>query len=92
MHILSLLILTNGTLDNRRMTFRYEFNDSSVSEIKEEEIQKTFGEEDDKYNRSGMSYYYSSSNAYMLMYRRIDPTKNVKPFGDNVNSSLLQMT
>jgi len=55
----------------------YEFNDSSVSEIPVEEIQKTFGEEaDDKYRRPGMMYYHSSANAYMLMYRRIDAQKN----------------
>eukprot|EP01117_Protostelium_nocturnum_P015890 TRINITY_DN6199_c0_g2_i2.p1 TRINITY_DN6199_c0_g2~~TRINITY_DN6199_c0_g2_i2.p1 ORF type:complete len:1212 (+),score=538.97 TRINITY_DN6199_c0_g2_i2:118-3753(+) len=51
----------------------YEFNDSSVTEIKESEIENTFGEEEKK-----TGYMYSSgANAYMLMYRRVDEEKNM---------------
>lgn len=44
------------------------FNDSTVSNATSDDIKKTFG---------GNSHLgFNSSNAYMLMYRRIDSTKN----------------
>lgn len=46
----------------------YNFNDSDVSEISSKELSKTFGE-----NTS----WGSSSNAYLLMYRKIDPALNL---------------
>jgi len=49
----------------------YEFNDSSVSEINLAEIEKAFGDDD----RS--SYWNRGANAYMLMYRRLDPARNM---------------
>lgn len=49
----------------------YEFNDSSVSEISSAEIEKAFGDDD----RS--SYWNRGANAYMLMYRRLDPARNM---------------
>ncbi|XP_012555488.2 ubiquitin carboxyl-terminal hydrolase 47 isoform X1 [Hydra vulgaris] len=45
----------------------YCFNDQYVSEISESEIEKSYGGD----NKHG-GYYSSSSNAYMLMYRKID--------------------
>lgn len=52
------------------------FNDQSVSPINQEAIEKSYGG-----SASSRSYYssaYSSStNAYMLMYRQIDPQRNV---------------
>jgi ubiquitin carboxyl-terminal hydrolase 47 len=66
---------------------RYEFNDSSVSEITVDEIQKTFGEEaDDKYRRPGMMYFHSSANAYMLMYRRVDSKRNKITVAESVRT------
>eukprot|EP01118_Nematostelium_gracile_P007705 TRINITY_DN2517_c0_g1_i1.p1 TRINITY_DN2517_c0_g1~~TRINITY_DN2517_c0_g1_i1.p1 ORF type:complete len:610 (+),score=142.53 TRINITY_DN2517_c0_g1_i1:98-1927(+) len=58
----------------------FEFNDSQVSEISKSDIYKTFGEDDDsKYSKGGMfSMFQSSANAYMLMYRRIDPERNMQ--------------
>lgn len=55
----------------------YCFNDSSVSEITQDAIEKTFGGASSAYS----SYYYSahSMSAYMLMYRRIDKARN-KPW------------
>lgn len=47
----------------------YNFNDSSVHEISENDIQYTFG------NETAATGY--SSCAYMLMYRRIDSTRNI---------------
>eukprot|EP00048_Salpingoeca_helianthica_P014812 m.223684 g.223684 ORF g.223684 m.223684 type:complete len:1224 (+) comp16297_c0_seq1:475-4146(+) len=51
----------------------YCFNDSSVSEITEDTLEKTFG------GATSTSYYYYSAHsmsAYMLMYRRIDKARN----------------
>eukprot|EP01111_Echinosteliopsis_oligospora_P010032 TRINITY_DN3043_c0_g1_i2.p1 TRINITY_DN3043_c0_g1~~TRINITY_DN3043_c0_g1_i2.p1 ORF type:complete len:670 (+),score=195.16 TRINITY_DN3043_c0_g1_i2:1959-3968(+) len=57
----------------------YEFNDSSVTEITLSEVKKAFGGDEDV--GTGYSRVYSSfrsnANAYMLMYRRIDP-RNLK--------------
>jgi len=50
----------------------FDFNDSNVTEISEEEVSKTFGEEK-KSTTSYSSFYASGANAYMLMYRLIDP-------------------
>ena len=58
----------------------YCFNDQSVTMASEDDIQQTFGGASSKtksYYSSAM--YTSSTNAYMLMYRRIDPKKN-EPF------------
>lgn len=72
------------SLDNDRW---YEFNDSSVSEISEKEVVKAFGDEIYEENStqrvsssSRMYSMFSSSssagNAYMLMYRQVESTKN----------------
>ncbi|XP_057313910.1 ubiquitin carboxyl-terminal hydrolase 47-like isoform X1 [Hydractinia symbiolongicarpus] len=54
----------------------YCFNDQYVSEVSEEDILKSYGG-DDKF-RTGFysSNYSSSTNAYMLMYRKIDKKRN----------------
>lgn len=60
----------------------YEFNDSIVSEISVSEVKKAFGgDEDGGYSlpRSVYSSYKSNANAYMLMYRQIEPDRNKKP-------------
>ncbi|XP_015277115.1 PREDICTED: ubiquitin carboxyl-terminal hydrolase 47 isoform X1 [Gekko japonicus] len=55
----------------------YSFNDQHVSRITHEDIKKTYG------GTSGSRGYYSSAfasstNAYMLIYRLKDPTRNAK--------------
>ncbi|XP_073203705.1 ubiquitin carboxyl-terminal hydrolase 47 isoform X4 [Lepidochelys kempii] len=55
----------------------YSFNDQHVSKITQEDIKKTYG------GASGSRGYYSSAfasstNAYMLIYRLKDPTRNAK--------------
>ncbi|XP_068965788.1 ubiquitin carboxyl-terminal hydrolase 47-like isoform X1 [Bombus flavifrons] len=52
------------------------FNDQSVTQITHDDIQKTYG------GGSTRSYFtgaYSSTNAYMLMYRQIDSARNALP-------------
>ncbi|XP_001599376.2 ubiquitin carboxyl-terminal hydrolase 47 [Nasonia vitripennis] len=53
------------------------FNDQIVTPITQDEIQKTYGGG----NRPGYfsGAYRSSTNAYMLMYRQIDPKRNALP-------------
>lgn len=52
------------------------FNDQSVSPINQEAIEKSYGGAAS--SRSFYSSAYSSStNAYMLMYRQVDPQRNV---------------
>ncbi|XP_063043882.1 ubiquitin carboxyl-terminal hydrolase 47 isoform X3 [Engraulis encrasicolus] len=55
----------------------YSFNDQHVSKITQDDIRKTYG------GSSGSRGYYSSAfasstNAYMLIYRLKDPTRNAK--------------
>nr|XP_055070007.1 ubiquitin carboxyl-terminal hydrolase 47 isoform X2 [Misgurnus anguillicaudatus] len=55
----------------------YSFNDQHVSKITQDDIRKTYG------GSSGSRGYYSSAfasstNAYMLMYRLKDPSRNTK--------------
>uniref|UniRef100_A0A671LLC1 Ubiquitin carboxyl-terminal hydrolase 47 n=1 Tax=Sinocyclocheilus anshuiensis TaxID=1608454 RepID=A0A671LLC1_9TELE len=55
----------------------YSFNDQHVSKITQDDIWKTYG------GSSGSRGYYSSAfasstNAYMLMYRLKDPSRNAK--------------
>ncbi|XP_077482778.1 ubiquitin carboxyl-terminal hydrolase 47 [Stigmatopora argus] len=55
----------------------YSFNDQHVSKITQEDIRKTYG------GSSGSRGYYSSAfasstNAYMLIYRLKDPSRNAK--------------
>jgi ubiquitin C-terminal hydrolase len=52
----------------------YSFNDQHVYRIMQDDIEKTFG--GSSYGNSYYSSYSSSANAYMLMYRQIDPTRN----------------
>ncbi|CAK9829042.1 Ubiquitin carboxyl-terminal hydrolase 47 [Anthophora retusa] len=52
------------------------FNDQSVTQITHDDIQKTYG------GGTTRPYYSSactSTNAYMLMYRQIDPARNTLP-------------
>lgn len=55
----------------------YSFNDQTVSPITQDDIQKSFGGGTSKTYYSGA--YSSSTNAYMLMYRQIDSSKNISP-------------
>ncbi|XP_055533774.1 ubiquitin carboxyl-terminal hydrolase 47 isoform X2 [Wyeomyia smithii] len=55
----------------------YSFNDQTVSTITQDDIQKSFGGGASKTYYSGA--YSSSTNAYMLMYRQVDPSKNKSP-------------
>lgn len=55
----------------------YSFNDQTVSPITQDDIQKSFGGGSSKTYYSGA--YSSSTNAYMLMYRQIDSSKNSSP-------------
>ncbi|XP_033328483.1 ubiquitin specific protease 47 [Megalopta genalis] len=54
------------------------FNDQSVTQITNDDIQKTYGGGPIQY-RSYHTASCSSTNAYMLMYRQIDPARNVLP-------------
>jgi len=54
----------------------FNFNDSFVQEIDVKELETVFGEECSEKNR--FMSFYNSTNAYMLMYRKIDPTRNRK--------------
>ncbi|XP_053690327.1 ubiquitin carboxyl-terminal hydrolase 47 [Sabethes cyaneus] len=67
----------------------YSFNDQTVSSITHDDIQKSFGGGASKAYYSGA--YSSSTNAYMLMYRQIDSSKNKTPiqeeeFPDHIKS------
>uniref|UniRef100_A0A336ME11 Ubiquitin carboxyl-terminal hydrolase 47 n=1 Tax=Culicoides sonorensis TaxID=179676 RepID=A0A336ME11_CULSO len=53
----------------------FSFNDQTVSPITQDDIQKSFGGAGYK---AFLSAYSSSTNAYMLMYRQIDPQRNAK--------------
>ncbi|XP_066582168.1 ubiquitin carboxyl-terminal hydrolase 47 [Prorops nasuta] len=53
------------------------FNDQSVSEITHDDIQKSYGGGPTRAYFSGA--YSTSTNAYMLMYRQIDPARNALP-------------
>ncbi|KAL7307041.1 hypothetical protein TKK_0000784 [Trichogramma kaykai] len=53
------------------------FNDQTVKPITQEEIIKSYGGGDRGSNFSAT--YRCSTNAYMLMYRQIDPERNVLP-------------
>ncbi|XP_011632644.1 ubiquitin carboxyl-terminal hydrolase 47 [Pogonomyrmex barbatus] len=53
------------------------FNDQSVTQITHDDIQKTYGGGPSRAYYSGA--YSSSTNAYMLMYRQIDRTRNTLP-------------
>lgn len=55
----------------------FSFNDQTVSSITQDDIQKSFGGGASKSYYSGA--YSSSTNAYMLMYRQIDSSKNASP-------------
>ncbi|XP_063698323.1 ubiquitin carboxyl-terminal hydrolase 47-like [Culicoides brevitarsis] len=70
----------------------FSFNDQTVSPITQEDIQKSFGGAGYK---AFLSAYSSSTNAYMLMYRQIDPPRNAKfikesEFGEHIKT--LKMT
>jgi ubiquitin carboxyl-terminal hydrolase 47 len=59
----------------------YSFNDQTVSNITQEDIQKSFGGSSTKNYYS--SAYSSSTNAYMLMYRQSDPQRNTLPIKED---------
>ncbi|RDD45783.1 Ubiquitin carboxyl-terminal hydrolase 47 [Trichoplax sp. H2] len=54
----------------------YCFNDQSVTQINEQDIEKAYG--GGEIRRYYTSMFASSSNAYMLMYRQIDKSRNSK--------------
>ncbi|XP_063969963.1 ubiquitin carboxyl-terminal hydrolase 47-like [Lytechinus pictus] len=54
----------------------YCFNDQHVTRITYDDIRKTYGGEPTHYRGYYSSSYTSSTNAYMLMYRQIDPLRN----------------
>nr|CAB3267563.1 ubiquitin carboxyl-terminal hydrolase 47-like [Phallusia mammillata] len=54
----------------------YSFNDQIVSPVTRTEIEKTFGGSPYPSSSSYYSSFSSSTNAYMLMYRKIDTTMN----------------
>ncbi|XP_072165726.1 ubiquitin carboxyl-terminal hydrolase 47-like [Diadema setosum] len=54
----------------------YCFNDQHVSRITYDDIRKTYGGEPTHFRGYYSSSYTSSTNAYMLMYRQIDPRRN----------------
>jgi len=64
----------------------FEFNDSTVSEINESDIEGVFGKDASAKSYS-YNYYYSNNSygttAYMLMYRKVDPKRNMLPPSDD---------
>ncbi|KAH3762718.1 5-methyltetrahydropteroyltriglutamate--homocysteine S-methyltransferase [Pelomyxa schiedti] len=71
----------------------FEFNDSTVVEISFDDIEKSFGQDDDDStpSRGGwFSAFKSGANAYMLMYRRIDPSNQSIPTKEDLSPSLLK--
>ncbi|EDV27142.1 uncharacterized protein TRIADDRAFT_54793 [Trichoplax adhaerens] len=54
----------------------YCFNDQSVTQVNEQDIEKAYG--GGEIRRYYTSMFASSSNAYMLMYRQIDRSRNSK--------------
>lgn len=72
----------------------YCFNDQTVSPITQEDIQKSFGGGSFKAYYS--SIYSSSTNAYMLMYRQIEPKQNATAikateFPEHINQLLKRL-
>ncbi|XP_077867523.1 ubiquitin carboxyl-terminal hydrolase 47-like [Saccoglossus kowalevskii] len=54
----------------------YCFNDQHVTTITQDDIRKTYGGSVSGYRGYYSSAYSSSTNAYMLMYRQVQPDKN----------------
>ncbi|XP_058066376.1 ubiquitin carboxyl-terminal hydrolase 47 [Anopheles bellator] len=72
----------------------FSFNDQTVQPITQEEIHKSFG--GGSYKTSYTGAYTSSTNAYMLMYRQIDDSKNTLPiseeqFPDHIKKLVLKI-
>eukprot|EP01080_Neovahlkampfia_damariscottae_P005080 gene5080-8680_t len=67
----------------------YNFNDSTVEEIDEEKVKEMFGGNEDKIEKYGKTRV-TSTNAYMLMYRKID-SKNIKHFKPEFNEKILNI-
>eukprot|EP01119_Soliformovum_irregulare_P023222 TRINITY_DN8089_c0_g2_i3.p1 TRINITY_DN8089_c0_g2~~TRINITY_DN8089_c0_g2_i3.p1 ORF type:complete len:1165 (-),score=386.65 TRINITY_DN8089_c0_g2_i3:60-3554(-) len=71
-----------------------DFNDSTVTSITEEQVRDTFGEDEQprkysSYGGSMMSMWNGGANAYMLMYRRVDPSQNrLLPTTDQIPAEL----
>ena len=58
----------------------YSFNDGNVSTITENDLDKSFGGQTSSTQNGYYTSYDSSMSAYMLMYRRIEPFRNVLPY------------
>lgn len=72
------------------------FNDQTVSSITYDDIRKTYGGGPSRSAGYFTSAYTSSTNAYMLMYRRIDKERNVNfispsEFPEHLQQLLLRM-
>ncbi|XP_050091238.1 ubiquitin carboxyl-terminal hydrolase 47 isoform X2 [Anopheles aquasalis] len=70
------------------------FNDECVVRITQEDIQKSYG--GGAYKTAYPGAYTSSTNAYMLMYRQIDASKNTLPiteeqFPDHIKRLILKI-
>jgi len=61
----------------------YKFNDSTVSELDERDVEDAFG------GSSSYTYSYSSANAYLLMYRKVC-TRNVDEVRDDEVPPMVQ--
>lgn len=57
----------------------YNFNDSNVSEITEKDVESMYGAEGSSYKSA-----YASTNAYMLMYRKVDKHLMSAQFPDDL--------
>eukprot|EP01125_Pyxidicula_operculata_P017503 TRINITY_DN6130_c0_g1_i4.p1 TRINITY_DN6130_c0_g1~~TRINITY_DN6130_c0_g1_i4.p1 ORF type:complete len:739 (+),score=174.88 TRINITY_DN6130_c0_g1_i4:2055-4271(+) len=67
----------------------YSFNDSSVTEIRDDAYKTTFGESESNERRG--FFLSSGTNAYMLMYRQYDPSRNMlEPSKDDIPEQLKQ--
>lgn len=62
----------------------YNFNDSSVQEIDEEAVKVMYGGSSGEAGRSAYKSVNASTNAYMLMYRLVDPERNLMSVPDSM--------
>jgi len=67
----------------------FEYNDSSVKEIASDAYKETFGENEKK---TSMPFFSHGTNAYMLMYRQYDPTRNeLEPTKETIPESVKKL-
>lgn len=69
----------------------YEFDDTSVSNLKESELGAAFGESNVKEERGRFSMVHSSATAYMLIYRQISEKNQVFILPEQIPHQIKQL-